>query len=59
MYKLGPIFVDTKKGKDIYMINYLDYDNSILSLINSIEKHYGVETNHNTLKTADELLKHN
>ncbi|MBP1754639.1 MAG: hypothetical protein H6Q59_1037, partial [Firmicutes bacterium] len=38
------------------MIRYPSYDNSILSLINSVEKYFGVEPDHPTLKTADEIL---
>lgn len=39
------------------MIKYPNYDKSILSLINSIIKHYGLENDHPTLELADQILK--
>lgn len=38
-------------------IKYPDYSNSILNLTSSILKYYNVETNHNSLKVLDEVLK--
>ncbi|MHB8129224.1 MAG: alkaline phosphatase family protein [Mobilitalea sp.] len=39
------------------MLKYPDYENSILSLINSIEKYFGVENAHPTLEIVDTILK--
>ena len=39
------------------MLKYPDYENSILSLINSIEKYFGVVCDHQTLKMADSILE--
>lgn len=36
---------------------YPDYDNSLLSLISSIENYYGIENKRKTLKIVDETLK--
>ena len=36
---------------------YPDYDNSLLSLISSIENYYGIENKRKTLKMVDEALK--
>lgn len=38
---------------------YIDYDNSLLSLVSSVLKHYKVDTAHPTLPEADGLLKGN
>ncbi len=38
------------------MLIYPDYNNSILNLINSIEKHFGVKNDHPTLAIADSIL---
>ena len=40
-------------------IKYPDYKNSILNLINSVLKHYGLKYNHSTLPYIDELLGKN
>ncbi|HOJ47831.1 MAG TPA: alkaline phosphatase family protein [Bacillota bacterium] len=37
-------------------IKYPDYDNSILSLISSVLKHYGAECSHKSLSLLDEVL---
>jgi len=37
----------------------VDYNNSLLALIASVQKHYGVPTSHKTLKTLDDLLEKN
>ncbi len=37
----------------------VEYDNSLLALIASVQKHYGVPTQHNTLKTLDKALEKN
>ena len=39
------------------MFQYLNYEKSILSLINSIEKYYGIKNDHSTLKIADTILE--
>jgi hypothetical protein len=39
------------------MLKYPDYHNSILNLINSIEKNYGVHNDYPTLGTADIILE--
>jgi hypothetical protein len=39
------------------MFQYLNYENSILSLINSIEKYYGIKNDYSTLKIADTILE--
>lgn len=36
-----------------------DYSRSLLSLISSILKHYGIDNGHSTLKEMDELLNRN
>ena len=36
---------------------YPNYDNSLLSLISSIENYYGIKNNRKTLKIVDEQLK--
>ncbi|QSX06536.1 alkaline phosphatase family protein [Sedimentibacter sp. zth1] len=41
------------------MIKYPDYDDSILSLSNSILKHYNLEYHHKTIKEIDDLLLKN
>lgn len=38
------------------MLRYPDYNNSILNLINSIEKYFGVKNDHPTLAIADTIL---
>ena len=38
------------------MIKYPDYDNSILSVMSSILKYYGYDTEHTTNKYVDEKL---
>ena len=38
-------------------IKYPDYSNSILNLACSVLKHYGLETQHNTLPILDEMLQ--
>lgn len=37
-------------------IKYPDYDNSILSLVSSVLKHYGVESSHKSLEMLDNIL---
>ncbi len=37
---------------------YIDYDNCLVSLISSIEKHYGLDTSHSSLTALDKLLDH-
>lgn len=39
------------------MFQYINYQNSILSLINSIEKYYGVNYDHPTLEIVDSILE--
>lgn len=39
------------------MLKYPNYDKSILSLINSVEKYYGVDYDHQTLKIVDSILE--
>ncbi len=39
------------------MIQYPDYENSILNLINSIQKYHGLEYGHRTLKIVDQILE--
>ncbi len=39
------------------MFQYLNYEKSILSLINSNEKYYGIKNDHSTLKIADTILE--
>lgn len=39
------------------MIQYPNYNNSLLSLINSIEKEFEVKNDHPTLKLADQILE--
>ncbi len=38
------------------MIQYPDYHNSLLNLINSVEKEFGVKNDHPTLELADQIL---
>ncbi len=39
------------------MFLHLNYENSILSLISSIEKYYGIKNEHPTLRIVDSILK--
>jgi predicted AlkP superfamily pyrophosphatase or phosphodiesterase len=39
------------------LIKFPDYDNSILNLINSIEKYFGLENGHPTLEIVDTILE--
>jgi hypothetical protein len=39
------------------MLKYPNYENSILSLINSIEKYFGVVNDHSTLEIVDTILE--
>lgn len=38
------------------MLKYPDYKKSILNFINSIEKYFGLEHNHQTLEIVDSIL---
>ena len=38
---------------------YPDYNNCLTNVTNSLFKHYGIETYHETLKELDEILERN
>ncbi len=43
--------------KELDCLKYKDYDHSIVNLMSSIQRHYNVVANHNSLKIVDEILE--